>query len=327
MDILPVVIIFIAVVVVIEGIFLLATFLFASRDPEKRRIAQQLRTLSRQRERLFAGGIDITKKQRELSSIPWLSRVLFRVRHLLPTDRLLEQANSPYPVGVFILSAIVLFAVGTLIFNLLTKTFLVGLLAGSVLASLPFLYLIFQKNRRIKKFNSQLPDALDLIARSLKAGHAFPGGLEMVTREFKDPLGVEFAKVVDEINFGLGVDEALRNLTQRIDSPDLKFFAIASSVQRETGGNLAEILESIARVIRERFKLQGTIRTLSAEGRLSAVILVALPFGVAAVLSVLNPKYTSLLFTDPVGKTMVMIALTMMILGIFVIKKTIKIKV
>jgi len=209
----------------------------------------------------------------------------------------------------------------------LTKTFLVGLLAGSVLASLPFLYLIFQKNRRIKKFNSQLPDALDLIARSLKAGHAFPGGLEMVTREFKDPLGVEFAKVVDEINFGLGVDEALRNLTQRIDSPDLKFFAIASSVQRETGGNLAEILESIARVIRERFKLQGTIRTLSAEGRLSAVILVSLPFGVAAVLSVLNPKYTSLLFTDPVGKTMVMIALTMMILGIFVIKKIIRIKV
>lgn len=324
---LPVVLIFIAVVVVIEGSFLLFSRLSAGRNPEKKRIAQQLRALVKQRERLFGGGIDLIKKQRELSSIPWLNRTLSRIPQLLSTDRLMEQSGSPYPVGVFILSAVVLFVVGSLIFQLLTKTLIVALVAGIVLAALPFLYLKLQKNRRVKKFNVQLPDALDLIARSLKAGHAFPGGLDMVAREFRAPLGGEFARVVEEINFGLGIDEALRNLTRRIDSPDLKYFAIAASIQRETGGNLAEILESIARVIRERFKLQGTIRTLSAEGRLSAVILVALPFAVASVISVLNPKYISLLFTDSVGKTMVLIALAMMILGIFAIKRIIVIKV
>ncbi|OPY06461.1 MAG: Bacterial type II secretion system protein F domain protein [Syntrophus sp. PtaB.Bin001] len=327
MDILPVVIIFVAAVVLIEGIFLFFSMLSRIRNPEKRRIAQQLRTLSRQRDRLFAGSIDITKKKKELSSIPWLDRVLSRVRRLLPSERLMEQAGSTHPIGVFVLSSVVLFVTGILVFNLLTKTLFIALPAGVSMASLPFLYLKFKKSRRTKKFGEQLPDALDLIARSLKAGHAFPGGLQMVAREFKDPLGGEFAKVVDEINFGLGIDESLHNLTERVDSPDLKFFAIAALIQRESGGNLAEILESIARIIRERFKLQGTIKTLSAEGRLSAIILVALPFFVAFALSIVNPKYITVLTTDSIGKTLVLIALIMMIAGIFVIKKTVQIKV
>jgi len=180
----------------------------------------------------------------------------------------------------------------------------------------------------MKKFDAQLPDALDLMARALKAGHALPGSLQMVATEFDEPIGGEFAKVVEEVNFGMSVEDALQNMTKRFgSSSDLKFFAIAVMIQRETGGNLAEILESISRVIRERFKLMGTIRTLAAEGKLSAIILVAIPFFVAFALSIMNPKYISVLVTDPTGKAMVFIALIMMALGIFVMKKIIQIKV
>ncbi len=325
MEFLPLVIIFIGVIAVVEGVVL---FLSWRMNPEKRRINQQLKVLSREREQLVNDNFDITRKSRELSSVPWLNRLLQKIPQLMPTDRLIEQARAPYPMGVFILAAILLFFVGTFIFYSLTRTFLVAVPAGLAMGYIPFLYLILKKNKRMKKFDAQLPDALDLMARALKAGHAFPGGLQMVAKEFDDPIGLEFAKVVEEVNFGVGVEEALRNLANRFGaSSDLKFFAIAVMIQRESGGNLAEILESIARIIRERFKLMGTIRTLSAEGRLSAVILVAIPFVVAFALSIMNPKYINLLVTDPTGKIMVFISLIMMVTGIFVIKKIIQIKV
>jgi len=231
-------------------------------------------------------------------------------------------------MGVYILSSLLLFVIGTFLLKILTKSFFVALPAGLAIAYLPFLYLVLKKSSRMKKFDAQLPDALDLMARALKAGHAFPSGLQMVSKEFEDPIGTEFAKVVEETNFGVGVEEALRNMTQRIDgSPDIKFFAIAVMIQRETGGNLAEILESIARVIRERFKLMGTIQTLSAEGRLSAWILGSIPFLLALYMTIANPEYIKVLSTDPTGRIMVLIAVVMMIAGIFIMKKMIQIKV
>jgi len=231
-------------------------------------------------------------------------------------------------MGVYILCSLFLVFIGTFLFHILTKSLLLAILAGLALGYLPFLYLILKKNSRMRKFDAQLPDALDLVARALKAGHAFPSGLQMVAKEFNEPIGTEFAKVVEENNFGVGVEEALRNMTQRINgSPDLKFFAIAVMIQRETGGNLAEILESIARVIRERFKLMGNIQTLSAEGRISAWILSLLPFFIAFFIMCTNPQYITVLRTDPAGKLLVVVALLMMIFGIVVMKKMIKIKV
>ncbi len=325
MNILLLVFIFFTVIAVVEGV---ALFISWRSNPEKKRINQQLQVLARQRELLLNNDLDITRKSRELSSIPWLNRLLLRIPSLMPTDRLIEQARAPYSMGVYILTAILLFFIGTFVFHLLTRTFLVAVPIGLAMGYLPFLYLIFKKNGRMKKFDAQLPDALDLMARALKAGHAFPGGLQMVAREFDEPIGTEFAKVVEEVNFGVGVEEALRNLANRFDtSSDLKFFSVAVMIQRESGGNLAEILESIARIIRERFKLMGTIRTLSAEGRLSAIILVAIPFFVAFALSIMNPKYITVLITDPIGKLLVFISLLMMVSGIFIMKKTIQIKV
>jgi len=325
MNILSLIFIFFAVIAVVEGI---ALFFSWRSNPEKKRINQQLKVLARQREQLVNDHLDITRKSRELSSIPWFNQLLQRIPRLMPTDRLIEQARAPYSMGVYLLASLLLFFIGTFLFQTLTRTFLVAIPAGLAMGYLPFLYLIFKKNSRMKKFDAQLPDALDLMARALKAGHAFPGGLQMVAREFDEPIGTEFAKVVEENNFGVGVEEALRNLSNRFDgSSDLKFFAIAVMIQRESGGNLAEILESIARIIRERFKLMGTIRTLSAEGRLSAIILVAIPFFVAFALSIMNPEYITVLITDPVGKLLVFISLFMMAAGIFIMKKTIQIKV
>jgi len=325
MDILPIVLIFLAVVVLVEGVSL---FISWRLNPEKRRINQQLDILAKQKEQYFNNDIDITRKSRELSSIPWLNQLLLRIPRLMPTDRLIEQARAPFTMGVYILSSLLLLVIGTFLFKILTKSFFVALPAGLAIAYLPFLYLVLKKSSRMKKFDAQLPDALDLMARALKAGHAFPSGLQMVSKEFDDPIGTEFAKVVEETNFGVGVEEALRNMTQRIDgSPDIKFFAIAVMIQRETGGNLAEILESIARVIRERFKLMGTIQTLSAEGRLSAWILGSIPFLLALYMTIANPEYIKVLSTDPTGRIMVLIAVVMMIAGIFIMKKMIQIKV
>ena len=149
----------------------------------------------------------------------------------------------------------------------------------------------------------------------------------MVAEEMADPVGVEFGKTVDEINFGMAVPEALTNLTQRIDCEDLRFFAVAVIVQRETGGNLSEILENLGRLIRERFKFQGRVRILSAEGRMSAKALIAMPFIFVGIISAFNPDYISVLFTDPMGHVFIMIALAMMAIGALVIKKLVAIKV
>jgi len=183
------------------------------------------------------------------------------------------------------------------------------------------------KQKRIEKFSSQLPEALDLIARALKAGHSLNSGMKLAADEFHDPLGPEFDETLGEINFGVSVANALKNLVGRIECPELKYFVVAIILQRETGGNLAELIESLANLIREKFKFQGKVRTLSAEGRLSAVILVAIPFFMGIYLHFSNPKYLELLFSEPIGRIMAGAAVIMMAIGILVIKKMVTIKV
>jgi len=179
----------------------------------------------------------------------------------------------------------------------------------------------------MKKFQRQLPDALELIARALRAGHAFSSGMKLAADEFDDPLGPEFAETLDEVNFGISVSDALKNLSGRVDCSDLKYFVVSVILQRETGGNLAEIIDSIAHLIRERFKLQGRIRVLAAEGKFSATILLILPFLVAVALRFINPAYITTLVTDPIGKVLASIGAFLMIIGILVMRRMIDIKV
>lgn len=291
--------------------------------PEQKRVEKRLQTLS-----LYGGrndAIDIVKK-RTLSEIPWLNRMLFKASFVPRLERLHSQAATPHPLGVFVILSVMLFVAGLLIASFMRINLFAMLLISAVLATVPLFYLRRKREKRMAKFERQLPEALELVSRALKAGHAFSGGLKMVAEEFDDPVGPEFGKAVDEINYGMAVPDALSNLTQRVDCEDLKFFAVAVIVQRETGGNLSEILEALGRLIRERFKFQGRVRILSAEGRMSATVLVAMPFCVVGALSVLNPEYMKLLFSDPIGHYLIAIALIMMGVGSYVIKKLVAIK-
>jgi tight adherence protein B len=196
---------------------------------------------------------------------------------------------------------------------------------GAVL--LPFLWLSMARNRRLKRLEAQLPDAVELIARALRAGHAFPTALQMVSEELPDPIGGEFASAFEEVNYGLPISDAMLNLAARVPVEDLRFFAVAVVLQRETGGNLAEILDNISRLIRERFKLYGTIRVLSAEGKMSAWVLTLLPFVAALVLNLVSPGFMEVLWKDPAGVRLVAFALIAMALGVFWMWRIVKIRV
>ena len=268
---------------------------------------------------------EITKR-RIYSDIPSLNELLSKISLMHRLDQLVISANSTLPLGVFILISCILAVCFFLILFILSRGYLIPFLFGIGAGITPFLYLLMKKRQRMGKFERQLPDALDLMARSLKAGHAFSGGLQMVAHEFDDPIGNEFLKTLNEINLGSSVEQALKNLTARIDVPDLKFFAVSVIIQRETGGNLADILENTANLIRERFKLLGKIKALSAEGKLTAIILVGLPFAVVFFLTILSPQYLRGLVDDPAGMVFVIIALCMMGVGIAIIRKIINIK-
>jgi len=312
---------FIVVLLMIEaGYFCLRSIW----KPEKHLVRRRLNSIAATVEENEM--IDISRR-RSFSQIPWLNQVLSQLRWTEKVHRALEMANLSYPAGMFFLLSILLAAIGYLAGSIVI-TNPIFLLPGAVLLGMiPFFYIFLKKGKRMQKFQRHLPDALDLLARSLKAGHALSGGLKMVADEFGDPIGVEFAKTLNEINLGVGVPEALKNLSQRVECMDLNFFVTSILVQRETGGNLAEILENIARLIRERFKLYGRIRVLAAEGKFSAIILVILPFLIALVISLLNPGYLHVLIDDPIGPVFIALALILMIFGILAMSRMIKIKV
>jgi len=311
--------IFVSIVLLIEGsYFAIQSF----RNPEKKLIQRRLHSLTS----LEYGNVDIVRK-RVFSEIPWLNRKLNQLKRMENFGLLLEQAGVRMPLGFYLLISALLIISGFTLGTLLKWNFFISLMVGLCLGCLPFVHILVKKQKRMNKFQRQLPEALDLVARALRAGHAFSGTLKMVADEMGDPIGEEFDKTLNEINFGIGVAEALKNLTRRVDCLDLKFFVIAVVVQRETGGNLAEILENIARIIRERFKLYGRIRILAAEGKLSAIILTALPFVTAFILFLANPEYVQILLKDPIGKGLSGFGLILMVVGIFSMKRMIAIKV
>jgi tight adherence protein B len=193
--------------------------------------------------------------------------------------------------------------------------------------ALPFMYLNVKRGRRLRNFEEHFPEALDLIARALKAGHAFVTGLRMVADEMEDPVGPEFRKTFDEQNFGLPLKDALENLTARVPSLDVRFFATAVLIQRETGGNLSEILENLAHVVRERFKILRQVRVHTAHGRFTGYVLLALPAVLGMALSFINPEHMNLLFRERMGHILLGTALIMQTIGYFWIRQVVKIEV
>lgn len=311
-----------AVVLLLEGLFMAWN---AHRGPQSRNIARRLELLSAGAHG-EATGRELLKR-RELSQAKWLDRLLVKVPRVSAVDRFLVQSGTGMSVAT--LAGLTLAAAVLAILGLRTM----GLgwfmtLAGTLpIAALPALVVLNERQKRIDKIDSQLPDALDLIGRALRAGHAFQGAMHMVATEAPEPVAAEFRITFDEINFGVPLDAALLNLATRVPSTDLRYFVIAVLIHRETGGNLAELLDNLSHLMRERIKLRGTIKVLSAEGKLSAWILALLPFGLAGLLNAMNPDFMSILFTDEGGRRLLATALVLMVIGIIWLWRLTKIRV
>lgn len=193
--------------------------------------------------------------------------------------------------------------------------------------TLPYLWLLNKRRARLKGFAGQLPDALELVARALRAGHALAAGMHVVAEEMPSPISDEFGRVYDEQNLGISLEDAMRGMCDRVPNMDLRFFVTAVIIQRQTGGDLAEILDKIGYVVRERYKILGQVKALTAEGRLSGVVLVGLPFALLFLMMHMKPDYIELLWTDEMGRKMSLVAILLMALGIICIKKIVDIKV
>lgn len=273
-----------------------------------------------------AAPLEIVRKE-SLSDIPWLNDLLLTARRLQPLRVLHQRADCRLPLGVFALASPLLAFGGLLLALSLHQVMVLALLFAAVLGSIPVGYLAWLKSRRMAKLERQLPEALELVSRALRAGHAFSVGLKIVGDEAADPIGQEFRRVFDEVSMGVALPQALQNMTDRVDSVDCRFFVTSVLVQRETGGNLAEIIDSLAGLIRQRFELQLKVKALSAEGRFSAMILLGLPIVIGLLLYKLNPDYVGLLFSDPMGQSLSTAGSIMMVLGAIVMKRMVAIKV
>jgi len=314
-------VIFMTCVIVIE---LLILAVKNSRSPDRAKIRKRLRKFVYVE--VGAQGSDILRK-RVLSEIPFLNNLLLKTPGVQKLDNLVIKANARFPMGFYILFVVLMAALGFLFGTLVIKNGILALVFIPFFGISPFLYLVFLKQQRLQRMRKQMVEALDLISRALKAGHAFSGGLRLVADEFDDPLGPEFAEALDEINFGVSVPGALKNLARRVDCSEMKYFVVGVILQRETGGNLAELMDTLANLIRERFKFDGKVKTLSAEGKLSAVVLICLPFVIIAYLKLTQPDYMNLLFSDPIGRVMAVVAGILMVIGIFIMTRMVKIEV
>lgn len=316
------VLVFIAVLLLLEGAYLLWK---AYKGPQAKKIETRLRALS--------ASLDNSKqtqllKQRMLSEVPAFERFLLSMSKAQRLDRFILQAGLNWTVSRLLLSCAALgLTAGLLVAYGAHQPLLISTLAGAAVGALPLLHVGRQRSKRLGKFERQLPDALDLITRALRSGHAFPSALQMVGEEMPDPVAAEFGIVHDEVNFGVSLQQALTNLSERIPLTDLRYFIVSVLIQRESGGNLTEVLGNLSRLIRERLKLMGKIKVLSSEGRLSAWILGLMPFGLAGAMYLVNPEFMSPLWKDPIGIAIIQYLLTMMVLGALVLMKIIKIRV
>lgn len=317
-----VVFLFAAVILGIEGTFL---WWMNTHGQAAQRVARRLQlmagTAGRSAERISI------LKQRRYSRHDLVDRLL----HYLPAahriDQLLVQSGLKWSVGVFLM-----WSGGTLLAGVFLVTrwpipLAIRIVVALLFSLIPLVLVRRERTRRLVRIEEQLPEAADFIARALRAGHSFTNVLQIVGNELAEPLSGEFRIVREEINYGAPMSEALHNMAARIPLTDLRYVIIAVLIQRETGGNLAEILTNISHIIRARLKLLAQVRVLSAEGRMSAWILGLLPFGVGGMMMLVNPEYISILWTDPSGTKLLYYAAGMIVAGVIWMRKTIRIRV
>jgi tight adherence protein B len=312
-------------VVVALGVFAAAS-LFDQRNARARLLRERLASVQKAAERQPSEELALLRDEM-LSEIPALDTLLRRSARISNLQSYIAQADLKIRAGNILLlcvvSAVAMAALVTMASGMPEFAW-VGLLIGAIL---PYSYVSYRRGKRFQKFEELFPEAIDTLARAVRAGHAFTTALELIANEISEPVASEFRKLFEEQKFGLPVRDALLNLTERMPLVDVKFFVTAVMLQRETGGNLAEILDNLSYVIRERFKIMRQVRVYTAQGRLTMLFLMGLPPVIVIVMLILNPGFIMPLFKDPIGHVLVVTGLTLQTLGYFVIRKIIQIQV
>jgi len=313
--------------VFIASFLLMQSFIvpaFGENRQARKRLKKRLQTVVATAERQDPMSLVRRKHLGELSG---LERAIESLPGMVALERLIEQAGREDLAYRLVLKSLALAAiVGLLVFSWKSSP-LLGIVIGSAAGALPYLGLVRARAKRLAKFEEQLPEALVVMSRALRAGHPFVDAMRLVAEEMPEPIGPEFRMVFTEINYGGDVRNALNGLLERIGSVTVMVFVTSVLIQKETGGNLAELLESLASVIRDRFRFHRKLRTLSAEGRLAAWILSLLPFAMAALLSVITPTFLPMLIDNPAGRQMVIVAFVLTIVGILWMRRIVRIEV
>jgi tight adherence protein B len=309
------------------AILVFALWLFFVTETEQEVVRHRIEAV-RKAERHGNVSLDLNLLRDEMySSVPALHRLLMHLPWSNQLQDFVNQAGLKTKAAKILLLSGVIGLSAYLIAGQLYREFLMQALLGLTFAAIPFLVISWMRHRRLLEFEEHFPESLDLLGRAVRAGHAFTTGMEMVSNESPEPIAGEFRTTFEEQNFGLPLRDALIHLTERVPLVDVRFFVTALLVQKETGGNLAEILDELARVIRDRFRIYREVQVRTAQGRLTATILIALPVVILVVMDVLNPRYAHVLFDDPLGRTILGIAAAMQIVGSLVIWRIVQIKV
>ena len=303
-------------------------YLITSRKSDAKRALLNERLADAIRSSAHSTDLEVQLAREELlSEIPWVNRTLVKLEITSRIKRLIDQADLQITVMRLVLFSLTGATLGFLAARMITISLPLAFLFAFIAGAFPFLHVMSKRKKRLKKFLQLLPDALDLMARGLSAGHAFTEALQMVSTEMPEPIASEFRKTYDEQNLGLSLKLALENLVQRVPLLDLRMCVTAIMIQRETGGNLSELLEKVAYTIRERFRIMEDLKTLTLSSRWSAWLLCALPIFLAVYMTAMNPTYMEVMWRDPRGHTLLFIAAAMQILGMLLVQKIMKIKI
>jgi tight adherence protein B len=312
---------------VILAIILGAYWFFVLRVDQSDEVALRKRLKPEVGQKDIPKKFQLLKPAEQLSHLPHLNSALGQMVGITtPLQRNLTQAGMTTTVGTVILSACCLALFGFFIVKVIAFNTLLAMAVGFALFFVPFMYIRFKKNQRLRKFEEQFPEAIDLIARALRAGHAFTTGLAMTAEEIPAPVGEEFKLLYDRQNFGMPLPDAMRAFAARIPLIDARFFVTAVLTQRETGGNLSEVLDNLSSVIRERFKVKRQVRVLTAHGRITGWILAGLPPALAAAMFAMSPGHMRILTSDTLGVQMIIAGLTLQVIGTLIIRKLVDIR-